>query len=317
MNEDYRRALSIFTPNILDRAEFVRTKNLKFVQYTSAEAALSIIKNQQVWLRNTQCMNDFMEVEHGRRCLTNTFTNDKEGKEFKDCLEKLLPGIIQELVELFDSWLPSLQKETYISCVSEHPHKEDKYGRLSMWRAYGNSTSVAIVLNTKPFLSESNIFQAFTSPVNYLDPEDFNVEFSKLTERIKADQEFIKSLGKNKVINYLLQTFKSAVLCTKHPGFEEEREWRVVYNPVLAKSEYVKTSIETIGGIPQYIHKIPLKDIPEGDFFGAEIPDFFDKIIIGPNEHQDVLAKAFATVLEQAGCKSPYSKITYSGIPLR
>jgi len=34
------------------------------VHYTSAEAALSIIGDKRVWIRNTTCMSDFREVEH-------------------------------------------------------------------------------------------------------------------------------------------------------------------------------------------------------------------------------------------------------------
>src|SRR4051812_4792419 len=33
--------------------------------YTSAEAALSIIKTKRIWMRNTTCMADYREVQHG------------------------------------------------------------------------------------------------------------------------------------------------------------------------------------------------------------------------------------------------------------
>ena len=34
----------------------------RFVHYTSAEAALSIIRSKRLWLRNTTCMSDYREV---------------------------------------------------------------------------------------------------------------------------------------------------------------------------------------------------------------------------------------------------------------
>ncbi len=38
---------------------------LRFVHYTSAEAALSIIRSKRIWMRNTTCMSDYREVKHG------------------------------------------------------------------------------------------------------------------------------------------------------------------------------------------------------------------------------------------------------------
>ncbi len=108
MDEKHRKALSIFYPRILESAERVEKENLRLVQYTSADAAMSILRNKEVWLRNVQCMNDYREVDHGIDCLVAAFKNEKEGANFKAVMEGLLPGIIAEIGELFDSWLPYL-----------------------------------------------------------------------------------------------------------------------------------------------------------------------------------------------------------------
>ncbi len=211
--------------------------NILFVQYTSAGAAMSIIKNQEVWLRNIQCMNDYMEADHGINCLVTAFKNEREGKKFKTVMEELFPGVIQEITNLFDGWLPSLRSSTYIACLSEHPPEENLYGRLSMWRAYGGTRKVALVLRKDAFRSDTDAFEAYTHPVSYQDPDSFTVEFWKLAERIAKDKEIVAALGKQTVINYLFELFKTYALCVKHPGFLEEREWRIVYNCVFrAKS---------------------------------------------------------------------------------
>jgi len=310
-------ASSIFSPYYLDKVRSIERDGLKFVQYTSAEAAANIIKGGEVWLRNSQCMNDYSEITHGTNCLVNAFTAEQQGLAFQVLLESIFPGIVKEFTHIFDSWLPSFRQSTYIACVSEHPPEEDKYGRLSMWRAYGGNRPVALVLNIEPFLADTDIFNAYTSPVAYLDPDRFKDEFSGLSNRVKENEKVIQQLGRNNVINYLFKTFKNSVSCVKHPGFQEEREWRVVYNPDHKSSEHVTSSIEIIDGVPQEIHKIPLKDIPEGNFFGASVPDFVEKIIIGPSDQQAVLAGTFAKLLQSTGCKDPFSKIQISGIPLR
>lgn len=317
MEESHLKALSIFYPNFLKRSQAIVDENIKFVQYTSAEAAMSIIKKNEVWLRNCQCMNDSREVEHGLHCLIEAFRNEKNGKRFQESLETIYPGIIDEFANIFDNWLPSFKTNTYIACVSEHPPEEDKYGRLSMWRAYGGQRPVALVLNKDPFLAETDVFHAYTHPVYYQDPENFNFEFGELATRVNNEKDFLSTLGKESVIGYLFDIFKNIIVCVKHPGFAEEREWRVVYNPDHKKSEHVTSSIVSINGIPQEIHKIPLKDIPEENFIGATVPQFIDKIIIGPNDHQFVLGKTFIKLLEEAGCENPIDKVFYSGIPLR
>lgn len=317
MNETHLKVLSIFYPYYLERCQAVIKENIRFVQYTSAEAAMNIIKKNEVWLRNSQCMNDYLEVEHGLNCLVAAFKNEENGKRFQSTLENIFPGIIKEVTGVFDGWLPHFKDSTYIACVSEHLPEEDKYGRLSMWRAYGGARSVAIVLNSKPFLAETDVFHAYTNPVSYQDPDKFNQEFGKLATRVEEESKFIEYIGRQSVVNYLFDVFKNIVICVKHPGFKEEREWRVVYNPILKESKYITSSIEAINGIPQEVHKIPLKNIPEGNFYGATIAELIELIIIGPNDHQLVMGKTFAKLLEEAGCKNPYEKIRYSGIPLR
>ena len=40
-------------------------KSKRFVHYTSADNALKIIRTKRLWMRNTTCMADYREVEHG------------------------------------------------------------------------------------------------------------------------------------------------------------------------------------------------------------------------------------------------------------
>jgi hypothetical protein len=316
MDKVHQKALSIFSSSYLKRAAYLEAHNSRFIQYTSAEAAMNIIKKNEIWLRNAQCMNDYSEIEHGLDCLLKTFKSAEKGEVFQRLLESIFPGIIDEFTNIFDSWIPAFRLHTYIACFSEHPIEENQYGRLSMWRAYGGDRPVALVLNNGPFLSDTDVFHADTNPVSYLDPAEFSEEFHQLSLRINSDKVFIKKLGKEKVINYLFDTFKNFVLCVKHPGFKEEREWRVVYNPTEQVSAHVASSIEVINGVPQEVFKIPLQDIPEENFYGATVPEFINKIIIGPCSQQGVLRQTFLKILEDAGCKNPYSKIHYSGIPL-
>ena len=317
MNSHEEKINSILNPYFLEKVRQIDSENLRFVQYTSAEAAMSIIQNGEVWMRNARCMNDFREVEHGVTCLKAALEGEMR-VQLERAIDEIVPGIFQKTLSSIDKWLPSFSVQTYIACVSEHPTSEDFHGRLSMWRAYGGDRPVAIVLNRGPFASETDVFHAYTNPVLYKDPEFFSEEFGKLAERIDQNSDFFKSeVDPAEFSNWLFGLFKNCILCVKHPGFSEGREWRVVYNPRQWESKHVRSEFRAVNGIPQKIHKIPLQNFPKENFTGATIPEFIDKIIIGPNDQQLILTHTFAELLSNAGVEKPYDRICYSGIPLR
>lgn len=59
----------------------------RFVHYTTAEAALNIIRSKRVWMRNTTCMADYREVQHGYEMLQRFFADNTRGKEFHEALD--------------------------------------------------------------------------------------------------------------------------------------------------------------------------------------------------------------------------------------
>jgi hypothetical protein len=108
-----------------------------------------------------------------------------------------------------------------------------------------------------------------------------------------------------------------AVLCTKHPGFSEELEWRIMYSPNLQKSRTIEQSVQTIQNTPQIVQAIPLKNSPEEGLFNAAIPDLLDRVIIGPTENAFTISLALEALLGECGVSDPQSRIKISGIPLR
>ena len=212
MNEAQNLLISIFFPDYPQQHRQLEGGQIKFAQYTSAEAAASIIKTKHVWLRNAQCMNDFSEIQHGLDCLIAAYNSDDPRNRLKSLLEKIFPGVPKKLEDLFNGWIPHFQNDTYITCLSEHPTTEDQYGRLSMWRAYGGKQSVAIVLNTEVFTSETDILCANIYPVSYLSPEEFNQKFFSVSERIEKHIDFIASLDENAVLNIVFELLLKVTL---------------------------------------------------------------------------------------------------------
>ncbi|WP_210209463.1 DUF2971 domain-containing protein [Notoacmeibacter ruber] len=308
----------IFFPTAFHKTVKAINEGTRFVHYTSAGAMVGMLRaTKGIWLRNAALMNDFSEIEHGRTCLTYAWDHSEIGKRFKGIVEEIAPGTIAQLENTLNHWLPSFSSKTYLASLSEHDVSEDTLGRLSMWRAYGGETGIAIVLNGGVFLRPSDAIHAYTSPVAYLHEEEFAERLGEIADNMHQNAPMLRELGADGIYAYLFDTFRFALLCTKHPGFKEEREWRIVYSPELASSDRIKKSVELVRGVPQFVHTIPFKDYPNEGFYGAELPQLVDRVIVGPTEFPLQVREAIVSLLEEAGIEDAAQKVFCSTIPLR
>lgn len=174
---------SVFMPNASKLRKERYPQNVdhaKFVHYTSADSALKIIHSKELWLRNTTCMADYREVHHGFEILNKFFKKNENMKGFVDALNNCAPNVATNAISLFDKWWSYIQSGTYIASFSEHgDNKEDLYGRLSMWRAFGSNARVAIVINIPRYSGEAQKLGCLFSPVAYLDEERRTMKYIK------------------------------------------------------------------------------------------------------------------------------------------
>jgi hypothetical protein len=232
-------------------------------------------------------------------------------------VDACFPGLGEELKDYFNAWLPGIRQETYMICVSEHSPLEDQHGRLSMWRAYGGQAGIALVLNGSVMFTESDALGAYSSPVAYLTPDTFADDFLNIARSIEGEADYIKGLDRDTVKTLAFNMLRFAVLCTKHPGFHEEREWRVVASPAMHPSQHLASNVEVVRGTPQTVLKINLQNHPDQGLVGLALPEFLNRIIIGPCEFPLVILKAFRQLLADAEVPEPEKKIVVSDIPLR
>lgn len=261
-------------------------------------------------------MNDYSEVQYGLTLLKTVYNSPAVGTNFKNSLNKIYDGITTTIEEQFNGWIPAFALDTYVTCFSEHLDVEDAIGRLSMWRAYGNPTGVALVINNAVLLKPAPGLNAYSSAVAYLRPEQFEAECERVAANISREADFIRTQSRETIVSQVFNMFRFAIVCTKHPGFFEEREWRVVHTPSYEKSLHLIKELRTVNGLPQCIYRIPLRDIPEVSYFGA-ISELVNRIIIGPTQYPRPLLEAFVELLGEAGVKEPQTKVCLSNIPLR
>lgn len=263
-------------------------------------------------------MTDFSEALHGFSLLHKYFSNEQNKARFFSVLDALVPGAAQEAIRQFDYWCQSgiIQHRTFIASVSEHDDDEDKYGRLSMWRAFGGgATRVGIVLKVGEQSKAGDAMNLLFAPVTY--QESVDDALNKAVENIPVKSDFLKTLSKKDLVSWIAHMFLVVVTCTKHPAFEEEREWRVVYNSDIRSSPLIDKSVEVIGGVPQVVHSLHLDERFHPILADLDLAKIVDKIILGPTQYPMTLVEAFASKLIDIKVRDMQGKIIISGIPLR
>ena len=311
---DTVRLFGIFLPYFRDKRAHSEQTRQRFAHYTSADSAVKMLNSEEVWLRKSSVMNDFSEIEFGIGCLDRAWRSPA-GVQFKQLLNSMFEGSAGRIENMFEQQLPQMRYDTYLACISEHDEDENRFGRLSMWRAYGN---VAIVLNPQNFMREATgKMQTYSNPVDYHTPESFQAQFEAMVARAVYDLDYLKAQGESAIWSWVLFMMRQIALCTKHKGFSEEREWRVIHAPNPEPSPLIRKEVEVIRNVAQPVVKLKLMNLPEDGIIGLDTARFVERIIIGPSQYPHVQQEAFATLLAKKGVVNPYERITISDIPLR
>ena len=96
-------------------------------------------------------MNDYSEISYGLNLLKNGLKS-QAGQNFREALNSIKLNLFDKVMGWFEIWERTILTDTFITCLSSHLPSENQHGRLSMWRAYGNT---ALVVNHFPFLNEN------------------------------------------------------------------------------------------------------------------------------------------------------------------
>jgi len=300
------------------RQSNVNDEQLRFVHYTSAEAALSIIRNKRLWMRNTTCMSDYSEVQHGFEMLNKFFSDQEKKSAFNAAVDGCFPGAAQEAVDLFNRWWNNIRFNTYVTSVSEHAKSKDDHGRLSMWRAFGgNAIRIAIVVKVPRVSLGSFSLNLMFSPVAYLSEAEAHSVLHEVIENVKAKADFVRSAGRPLIVEMIFTVFVAGVTCLKHEGFREEREWRAIYLPKIRPSELMQSSHEVVNGVPQIVHKIPIDESVSPLLADLELSRILDHLIVGPSPYPWVMYEAFTEELKNAGVPDASERVHVSNIPIR
>ena len=270
-----------------------------------------------MWLRNATVMNDHSEIAHGTGILTGLLDGDL-GKRLISVLDEVHDGLSNDVRAQFDQDAHDARDRTFMTSLCEHEHA-DRLGRLSMWRAYGGRKGgVALVFNPDVVTDPGVNVGLYASPVLYGGEHEVAVELGKVIYGLEQNPHVLATVDPWMAARVIAGALHFALLSTKHPGFQEEREWRILCMPrELTQDSVVRPFVQSVGGIPQKMYKLPFDGHD-----GASLPQFgwsklLDRIIVGPSLFPETIKDALESKLKEHGLARWDQIVSISEIPLR
>ncbi len=325
-----RKIEGIFSPYALRQREKKRIDDnpgvddpmgchIRFAHYTTADAALKIIQTKRLWMRNTTVMSDYREVTHGHDLLIEYFADAAKKAAFNTATDSVYAGAGQAALVQFDNWWNHIYLNTYITSTSSHYAREDIFGRLSMWRAFGNSSPrVALVLKLPVNTGAAPALGLVFSPVAYLGRYGAFAVLDEVIANILRETAFLKAnFQPNDFQAAIFKTLVIAVCSTKHEGFWEEQEWRAVHSFAFNLPTLVEQAKEVVHGVPQTIFKIPLDGAKYPQIAALDLANILDRVIVGPTPFPAVMCESFVAALRDLGVPRAEDRVVWSQIPIR
>lgn len=287
--------------------------------YTSVATLEQIIKNDEIWFSNPLYMNDLEELRFGMNEGAAAFRTSKD--LWNACADNERHAkLIYYFDYLFNEFDSKHAFDTYVMCLAEH-QSDDNDGVLSMWRGYGaNASGVAIVFDTSK-VQATGEFPLIVDKVHYASPDERR---QWINDKVKRIAQFVSSnelddADLHAVAHYWIERLKLFALFTKHSGFEEEREWRIVYMSERDTNNKLKGmlgyAITGRGVEPKLKLKVkPLDGAVDADL---SLEMLVDRIILGPSISTRLAATAMGRILEMNGKPGLIAKIAASSIPFR
>lgn len=288
--------------------------------YTSITAIEQIMGNNEIWFSNPLFMNDLEELRFGMqeggaafRTHEGLMTACKNNNNFTRLI-----GYFDHLFQKFDE---KHALDTYVLCLSEHD-PADQDGTLSMWRGYGaNGSGAALVFDT------SKLEVNERAPLLIIDRVHYGTRSQRrawIDEKIISianiiDNHILTDENLFHIAYFWIERLKLFSIFSKHSGFHEEKEWRVVYlserDPDKILHHMFGSAITARGVEP----KLKLKIKPLDGVFSEDLSleKIIDRIILGPTTSTVLAANAVKRMLELKEKSILANKVVPSSIPFR
>jgi hypothetical protein len=303
----------------LNDINVLTTEKPFLAHYTSMQVLSRILETEEIWLSNPLFMNDTEEMRFGLEQGRAIFKKSPLVKEACGTSSRLV-----QVQSLFSYWYDAFERERsldiYVFCLSGQD-RADNDGILSMWRAYGaQGSGAALVFNTKQFEADKRS-PLMIAKVRY---SDYQERFAAIAAKLQQWCEILKneSIPDDQLDSAAFALFSAFLilsLVTKHRGFREEQEWRVIYMPELDPDNRLSGGFHYIignrGAEPKLRIKLDPPSISPRKTW--TLLDLIEKIIIGPTISSVLAERSVLRMLDLMGKTDLASKVFSSSIPLR
>lgn len=237
----------------------------KLYHYTTNSGFIGILSSLKLWATKIQYLNDSEELSYAVSMA-------------KDLSTHALTFLSEPIKEKLDR----------ISGINVCTFSLTENGDLlSQWRGYAHSMGYAIGFD-KISLQKMLGSELILSPCIY----DHHQQKEVLVDLIKGiSSDYVNEIGQlfsndavNKYVNIFVQRFLEIAPTIKHPGFEEEKEWRIITKPINSMNENWKVRSGKYSLIPYY--EISIEQLP------------IVEIIVAPTPHHELAMQAVCDALE-------------------
>jgi len=189
--------------------------------YTNQAGLLGILDSQRIWCTDIRFLSDGSELVYALE-LT------------KGLLKARAQTSGQHRAKLYRDWVSRLgQLKDYPLFVASFSQEPDL---LSQWRAYCSPSGFAIGFTAFQIVQ---LIESLPVPGNLMKcVYDVEVQREHINYAVESISEFYEQEGAspeaaNTANRYFFSFFLTAAACFKHPGFAEEKEWRLVLRGFL------------------------------------------------------------------------------------
>ena len=252
--------------------------------YTSIGTLERIAQTGEIWFSNPLYMNDVDELRYGMNLGMHAV------RSHAGLREACPPDHYNALLDAFDDLYTNFDNDSafdvYVFSCSEHDNEIGDDGLLSMWRGYGgDGNGVAIVFDMARLIAAPRS-PLLVRQVQYLSYEQSEAWMDGLLARLA---QVLAPCGDvpeamAQAAAALFERIKVFALFTKHRGFHEEREWRLVYLREADRdgifTDLLHYAIGGRGIEPRLRFTTDALAGPDGH--GPELRDMVQRIILGP-----------------------------------
>lgn len=269
--------------------------------YTNQAGLLGIIKNKEIWATHTQYLNDAREFRHAVEVV-------------KDVIRTRLTDAVGKSRHVLQDMALGVQGIEAINvCVCSFSEERDS---LSQWRAYGGPTSgYAIGINPSHLAEMVRLEEFYLTRCLYKPTEQTSLIGTLVAKILVENMDRLTGENQEEWIaasklllprgGSLAAYLNSIAPVLKHESFAEEREWRIISQPLPC-------GLERFGFRPGVSMLIPYYRVPIA-YKDQSLK--LDEVIIGPTPNVEQSRSSVRSFLVSQGLEKV--PVEVSAVPYR